>query len=240
MNSAWYNMITKIPFGYSKKVKQGREVAMALKKALKTTESVFIDVGCHKGAVLDLALKIAPKGDHYAFEAIPAFYEKLIPKFENFVYLKNTAITNYIGETEFTVVESNPSLSGIKERDYPKSEKIVKIKLKANTLDNALSDCQEVDVIRVDVEGGEFEVIDGAKGIIFKHKPIIMFEHQQGAADYYKNGPDKMWNLVVDQLGMKIFTLSGYINRKKEINKSHFKLLFDTGQETLFVASYEG
>jgi FkbM family methyltransferase len=239
MSSAWYNMIAKIPFGYTKKVKQGREVAMALKKALDTPESVFIDVGCHRGAVLNLALKIAPKGDHYAFEAIPAFYEKLIPKFKNFVYLKNTAITNYIGETEFTVVESNPALSGIKERDYPKSEKIVKIRVATNTLDNALSACEEVQVIRIDVEGGEYDVIDGAKKIIFKHKPIIMFEHQQGAADYYKNGPEQMWDLIVDQLGMKLFTLSGYVNSKKEMTESHFKLLFETGQETLFVASYQ-
>ena len=213
---------------------------MVLKKALKAPESVFIDVGSHRGAVLDLALKIAPKGDHYAFEAIPAFYEKLIPKFKNFVYLKNTAITNYIGETEFTVVESNPSLSGIKERDYPKSEKIIKIKLPTDTLDNALSGCQDVDVIRIDVEGGEYDVIDGAKEIIFKHNPIILFEHQQGAADYYKNGPEQMWTLLVDQLGMRIFTLSSFINEEKEFTKSHFKLLFETGQETLFVASYEG
>lgn len=229
----------KIPFAYTKNVKQGKQVAQILKIVLNQEDASFVDVGCHKGDVLKLALKFAPKGEHYAFEAIPAYYEKLVPDYQTYVNLYNVAITNFSGETEFTFVESNPSLSGIKERDYPKTEKINKIKVKADTLDHYLKDAHSLDLIRIDVEGGEFDVLDGAKLSIFKFKPHILFEHQQGAADYYRNNPDKMWDILVAQLGMKINTLGGFLSKSKNITASHFRLLFETGQETYFIAYFD-
>ena len=39
-------------------------------------ESTFIDVGSHKGEVLELALKISKKGKHFAFEPIPNLFHK--------------------------------------------------------------------------------------------------------------------------------------------------------------------
>lgn len=228
----------KVPFAFTKNLKQGKLVAQVLKKVLKTEESSFVDVGCHKGEVLKIALRIAPKGEHFAFEAIPNFYEKLKPEFQNYVNLYNVAITNYKGESEFNFVESNPKLSGFKKRDYPKSEKIVPIKVPTNSLDNLLKDAISIDLIRIDVEGAEYHVIDGAKRIIFKHKPYILFEHIQGAAEYYQNGPDQMWEVLVTQLGMKINTLKGFLDRQKPFTKSHFQLLFETGQESYFIAYF--
>ena len=238
MRRSWLQILTRSPFYLAKNLKQGRQVVELLKIALDTPESVFVDVGSHKGEVLSMALKIAPKGDHYAFEAIPAFFDKLSAEFKNYAYLQNVAVTNYVGTTMFNFVESNPSLSGIKQRDYPKSEKISEINLKTTTLDRALSNAQRVDLIRIDVEGGEYDVIDGAKQTIFKHQPIILFEHQQGAADYYDANPDKIWDILIDQLGMKLYTLNSYLESKKPITKSMLQLLFDTGQETLFIADF--
>ena len=89
------------------------------------------------------------------------------------------------------------------------------------------------------MEGGEFEVIDGAQRIIFKHKPVILFEHIQGAAEYYQNNPQKMWQILVNQLGMKVNTMKGFLEQQKPFTLSHFKLLFETGQETYFIAYFD-
>ncbi len=228
----------KIPFAFTKNLKQGKLVAQVLKKVLNTEESSFVDVGCHKGEVLKIALKIAPRGEHYAFEAIPNYYEKLKPEFANYVNLYNVAVTNYKGESEFNFVETNPKLSGFKKRDYPKSEKIVPIKVPTDSLDNLLKDALAVDLIRIDVEGAEYDVIDGAKRLIFKYKPHVLFEHIQGAAEYYHNGPEQMWEILVTQLGMKINTLKGFLDNQKPFTKSHFHLLFETGQESYFIAYF--
>lgn len=220
-------------------IKQGKAVGQILQKVLKRDDATYIDVGCNRGEILKMALKLAPKGEHYAFEAIPLFYDRLVKDLGNTVIIKNCAVTNYVGETVFNFVESNPMFSGIKKRDYPKSEKIIELTIPTNTLDNLLKDCPNVDLIRIDVEGAEYDVLDGAKRIIFEHKPHILFEHQEGAAGYYNNGPDKMWNLLVDQLGMQINTLSGFLNRQKPFTHSHFRLLFETGQETFFIAYFD-
>ena len=185
-----------------------------------------------------MALKLAPKGEHFAFEAIPVYYDRLEKEFGKTVNLRHCAITNYVGETTFNYVESNPMFSGIKKRDYPKSEKISQMVIRTNTLDNALQDCPNIDLIRIDVEGAEYDVIDGAKRTIFEHQPVVLFEHQEGAAGYYENGPDKMWDILVDQLGMKLNTLQGFIEDKKPFTAAHFRLLFETGQETFFVAYF--
>ncbi|MCB9194838.1 MAG: FkbM family methyltransferase [Flavobacteriales bacterium] len=220
-------------------IKQGKAVGQILQKVLKRDDATYIDVGCNRGEILKMALKLAPKGEHYAFEAIPLFYERLVKDLGNTVIIKNCAVTNYVGETVFNFVESNPMFSGIKKRDYPKSEKIIELTIPTNTLDNLLKDCPNVDLIRIDVEGAEYDVLDGAKRTIFEHKPHILFEHQEGAAGYYNNGPDKMWNLLVDQLGMQINTLSGFLNRQKPFTPSHFRLLFETGQESFFIAYFD-
>ncbi|MCB9197695.1 MAG: FkbM family methyltransferase [Flavobacteriales bacterium] len=220
-------------------IKQGKAVGQILSRVLDKDTSAYIDVGCHRGEILKMALKIAPKGEHFAFEAIPAYYDKLEKEFGTLVNLHHCAVTNYVGETTFNYVESNPMFSGIKRRDYPKSEKISEITIPTNTLDNVLKDCPNIDLIRIDVEGAEFEVVDGAKRIIFEHQPVILFEHQEGAAGYYDNGPDKMWSLLVDQLGMHINTLAGYLENKKPFTASHFRLLFETAQETFFVAYFD-
>lgn len=220
-------------------VKQGKLVGQILAKVLTDKTSAYIDVGCHRGEILKMALKLAPEGEHYAFEAIPVYFNKLEKEFGTLVNLKNCAVTNHVGETTFNYVESNPMFSGIKKRDYPKSEKITQITIPTDTLDNVLKDCPNIDLIRIDVEGAEFEVLDGAKRIIFEHQPVILFEHQEGAAGYYNNSPDKMWNVLVDQLGMHINTLKGYLDDKKPFTASHFRLLFESGQETFFVAYFD-
>ena len=55
-------------------------------------------------------------------------------KYKNICEVKNYAITDSCGESEFHYVVSNPAYSGIKKRSYPKDEIIDKIKIKTSTL----------------------------------------------------------------------------------------------------------
>ena len=41
-------------------------------------DSNCIDIGCHKGEILNIMLRLAPKGRHAGFEPIPDFYNYLI------------------------------------------------------------------------------------------------------------------------------------------------------------------
>ena len=50
---------------------------MRIMKIVLEDNSTFIDVGSHKGEILSEAIKISPKGKHFACEPIPSLYDKL-------------------------------------------------------------------------------------------------------------------------------------------------------------------
>lgn len=238
MNRSVRSILSKIPVSFNKTIRTDKFTQQVVKKVLSQDTSSLVDVGSHKGDVLKLALKYAPKGEHYGYDPIPSFYAKLEKEYKNYLNLQQIAITDKTGEETFYFVESNPSFSGLKKRIYPKNEKITELYVKTDTLDNLLVEAPRIDLIKIDVEGAEYKTIYGAQTIIFKHHPVLLFEHSAGAAEFYDTNSDKMWGLLVEQLGMKINTTKGFLANSKPFTRSHFKLLFETGQELFFVAHF--
>ena len=161
-------------------------------------DSTFIDVGSHKGEVLELALKISKKGKHFAFEPIPHLFHKLIDKFGAKCEVLNYGLSDEKKKSSFQHVTTNPAYSGIKKRTYPKEEQVETIQIQLDTLDNQLKQHDRVDMIKIDVEGAELEVLRGAKKIIEKFHPIIVFEHGLGASDHYNTSPEDILNFFDD------------------------------------------
>ena len=52
-------------------------------KQILVSGSNCIDIGCHKGEILDDILRFAPDGKHFAFEPLPHLYEFLKKKYSN-------------------------------------------------------------------------------------------------------------------------------------------------------------
>jgi FkbM family methyltransferase len=231
-------ILLKLPVSFNQSIRNDKLANEVVKKVLSFETASYVDVGFHKGEMLKLALKAAPKGEHYGFDPLPSFYSKLKKELQSYVTLFEVAVSNKSGEEIFFYVESNPSFSGLKKRLYPKKEKITEITVKTDTLDNLLSEVQSIDLIKIDVEGGEYNVIEGARNILFKHKPIILFEHCAGAAEFYETACPRMWDLIVNQLGMSIYTMQAFVSKEKPLTKSQFQLFFDTGQELFFVAKF--
>ena len=115
---------------------------------------------------MDQAIQFSPIGRHFGYEPIPDLYSNLAKKYEKDCKIKNFAIADFVGQSEFHHVVSNPAYSGIK-KDLTK-KKIHKIKVKTTTLDEELINEKRVDLIKIDVEGGEFAVLKGSEKIINK------------------------------------------------------------------------
>ena len=99
-------------------------------KIVLEADSTFIDVGCHEGEVLDQAIQFSPKGRHFGYEPIPDLYSNLSEKYSRDCQIKNYAIADFVGESEFHHVVSNPAYSGIKKDLTPKWKTLIKLKLK--------------------------------------------------------------------------------------------------------------
>jgi len=197
-----------------------------------------IDVGCFKGEILDLMNKYAPKGQHFGIEPVPQSYANLSAKFKNIsnCTILNIAASDAKGETQFNYVVSNPSYSGLIKRDYDRpTEKDEQITVQTERLDEVIPNDLPIDLIKIDVEGAEYQVLQGAKNIIQKYQPMVIFEHGLGASNHYGTTPEMVYEYFAD-LGMNIYNLNAYLDKKEPLSLQGFSDQYHNKDHYYFVA----
>jgi FkbM family methyltransferase len=194
-------------------------------------DSNCVDVGAHKGSLLAEVVRLAPLGRHIAYEPLPHLYEGLAARFTE-VDVRCAALSDRTGRSTFTYVRTDEAYSGFKEREYPRAERLEKIEVRTEELDAALPAGYVPDLIKIDVEGAEQQVLEGAMRTIRSYKPIVIFEHGRGSAEYYGTGPSDIFELLSGQAGMRIFDLDG----KGPYDLREFQRIFHVGGIWNFVA----
>ena len=213
-------------------------LAYEIMKRCLGRRSVCVDVGCHKGSFLRWMMKFSPEGTFYAFEPLPGFYEKLTVSFP-FPQVKvfNLALSNQKGVTTFNHVISNPAYSGLYKRKYDRpNETECTISVSTDLLDNIVEENDHIDFIKIDVEGAELQVLQGAVRTISRCRPIIVFEHGVGGADCYGTRPEHVYDLLCGDCGLKISLLEGWLNGRRPLSKDAFRKQFDRCLNYYFVA----
>lgn len=230
-------IIKKIPIAFTKNQQYDKQTLNIIRKVCGQ-HSNCIDVGAHKGEVLDQILKFAPKGTHFAFEPIPDMYRSLVTKYEAKPNCRifDIALSNQKGSSTFNYVISNPSYSGLIKRKYDRShEEDTQITVKTDTMDDVVPSGTRIDLIKIDVEGGELLVMEGAKRTLQENKPVVIFEHGLGASDYYNSTPEKVFELLTG-CGLQVSTLKGWLNGRASLTREQFQELYRKNAEYYFVA----
>jgi len=194
-----------------------------------------IDIGCHKGEILDIMLELAPDGKHTGFEPIPGFYNVLAEKYAGKATILPYALSDKEGTADFQYVRNAPAYSGLRKREYQVTPDIEVIQVEIKTLDDLMRD-QIIHFIKIDVEGGELDVLNGAIDIIRKNKPFIIFEFGVGASNYYNSTPEKMFSLLCNEGGLKISLLKSFVHSKSPLTAAEFKNEYETQKEYYFIA----
>ena len=221
------------------KNQQYDRLTLAIMKKWLKNDSNCIDIGCHKGEVLDEMIKIAPHGNHYGFEPIPAYYDFLVQKYTSNkkIHILKKALSDSNGSSEFNWVKNAPAYSGLKERSYAvKNPEIEKIEVELTKLDECEIAFPLISLIKIDVEGAEMKVLNGAINFIEKHKPIIVFECGMGAADFYGVKPEDVF-LFFTNIHYGLYTLDGFLQGSPRLSEMNFKEIFDKNIEYYFVAT---
>lgn len=209
----------------------------AIMKRILTPGSNCIDVGCHKGEMLDSILKLSPHGTHYAFEPIPVFYDQLKHRYEGKAKIYACALSDTTGSSTFQFVRNAPAYSGIRKRDYAiTSPDIEEIQVELDTLDQLIPSEQKIDLIKIDVEGGEFGVLKGGLQLLKRYKPVVIFECGLGASDYYGTDPVVLYRFMTEEAGLKISLLRSFIRQEQSLSATEFEHCFNTNKEYYFVA----
>jgi FkbM family methyltransferase len=185
----------------------GKQQLRALLEATLTPTSNCIDIGAFRGRVLAEMLRVAPRGRHIAYEPLPHMYRYLARRFPS-VDLRQAAVSNADGETTFTFVKHAPGKSGFRGRAHAETE-IERLTVRTETLDTHLPAGYKPDLIKVDVEGAERLIFEGAIKTISTARPVILFEHGKGGADHYETQPTDIYALLHEQAGLRIFDMDG-------------------------------
>ena len=219
----------------TKNLKYDRLTRKILKNFLKRDFNC-IDIGCHKGEILNTMIQYAPDGKHYAFEPIPYLFKDLENKYKNAATIFPYALSDHHGTTSFQLVKNAPAYSGLQRRHYDiKNPDIEEINVEIKTLDEILFP-QQIHFIKIDVEGGEFGVLKGGKDLLKMNKPIILFECGKGASDYYGTTPSDIYQFISHEIGLKIYTLQAFLKNEQALNEIEFEHCFDTCKEYYFIA----
>lgn len=147
--------------------------------------SAVIDIGANIGEwTLPMAKAVGNQGKVFSFEPIPfmceavnktvrangLFHAQCVP----------VAISNRAGEAKFFLNYSEDKVvdSGASSLEYSPSQHAKEIVVQTMTLDEAVENLKinDVSFIKIDVEGHEYAVIDGARKTLKKFSPVLLVE----------------------------------------------------------------
>ena len=203
-----------------------------IKKISANWPTLLFDCGSNFGFYSLYVASLDKNNKAIAFEASPTTFKELKKniKENNFKNIKgyNLAITNNNNET-LTFFESlNDWESSLIESNFNDKTEISISSTKLDCFENDIEkNCPHV-VIKLDVEGHEMQVIDGAKKIIEKNSPIIILEFSEFIDknisfnyDYLKNFLVQYDYLIYNTNYQKI-DLQDVLNEIKNLPKNMF------------------
>jgi FkbM family methyltransferase len=144
-----------------------------------------LDIGAHHGLYTLLASKaVGPSGQVIAFEPSPRERKALrlnvrLNRCKN-VLIQELALGNEEGETSLHVVDHlETGCNSLRPPALPGSISLVSVRVMSLDQWLAAHDLQSVDFIKLDVEGGELSVLQGAQRLLERRpRPVMLAEVQ--------------------------------------------------------------
>jgi FkbM family methyltransferase len=166
---------------------------------------IVVDIGAHIGLYTIISSKrVGTNGKVVAIEADPGNFEMLnrniklnqltnVIPLNYAVYSKETKLKLYLPSGESGFTKYNTIMSNWANTE----DKFVEVN--ANTLDYLLQLNQireeQVNWIKIDVEGAEFEVLKGAQNVLSKSKDIALLMELHGPPNVYRPKVQELLNL---------------------------------------------
>lgn len=156
------------------------------------TGEIAIDVGASIGYMTSImAKRVGASGKVWCFEPNPEVYQELSENIKtwqdlgwNQIYAQNLALSNQAGIGVLSIPQRNREEAALISPTEISSHNQVDLKtytVSLATLDELVNTSTSIGVIKIDVEGHELEVLQGASKLISKQKiRDIIFEDHHG------------------------------------------------------------
>lgn len=147
-----------------------------LEQVFKNCRGIFLDIGAHIGKWSVVAGRTAEK--IYAFEPTPETYGYLMEnvrlnELSKIITPVNKGVSSHKGELKFEISATNSSMSKIVQ-DTPENANSIRIETLA--IDDFLKEKtiapERIELVKIDVEGHEFEVLKGMENLLLKSRKL--------------------------------------------------------------------
>lgn len=184
------------------------DVQQTLKRFLRPG-GTFVNCGANAGFFSVIASDVMRRsGIVVAIEANPALLPQLNANLEaNGIGRPavHAAITTHGGVVDFLVPARMDPVGGLRRTDFFGDEKVSRISVPASTLDDII-DAQRLDrvnVIKIDIEGGELDALKSAARTIARYRPILVVEYSSINWPEYSASPQELLALC-DRWGYRV------------------------------------
>jgi FkbM family methyltransferase len=198
--------------GYSPVIRRNRQddhhLVLLLRFGLRANSN-YLDVGANRGAFLRDIQRLAPDGHHIAYEPLPELCEELTRQFPG-IDIRQKALSNVEGKSEFVHVldPGFQAYSGLADHLtrslFPQEVRTENIIVSTERLDDHLPEGWLPDFVKIDVEGAEYLVLQGALETLRTAKPVIVFEHGM-----HGEGSRDLHRLLCADIGLRLFNMDG-------------------------------
>jgi FkbM family methyltransferase len=197
-----------------------------------------IDVGAYRGDVLAQMLELAPDGTVAAFEPVPENCRHLRRRFQA-AHVFELALSDKPSVASFHHASGRPARSSLRRQSYPDPSEVIELlEVRTDTLDDVLA--REwgpnfpVDFLKIDVEGAELQMLQGARHTLCRHQPVVVFEHDPRTAARFGASSDDVFDLLAD-CGLRVSSISNWLADQVDASRSELLLACAEG-EIYFVA----
>lgn len=159
----------------SRRARRDHELFSVLCAATLHPDSNCIDVGANVGETLREIVRVAPHGRHVAFEPIPELAAKLRAAFPE-VDVHAEAVGDSAATVEFVQDLDDPALSGFPRRWHQPARPRMLTVIRRR-LDDVVVSNDPIALLKVDVEGAEMAALRGARKLLARFGPVLVFEH---------------------------------------------------------------
>jgi FkbM family methyltransferase len=181
----------------------------------------------------------SPAGIIYGFEPIPANFDFLSRKFP-IARIFDMAISNYNGVADFYHVVDRPARSSLishfERGAISEAKQTLPISIQVRRLDKIIPSGINIDLIKIDVEGAELDVLQGAFDVIKRSHPIIIFEHESQHNRANENVTFAIFKFLSTECAMRVQTLPGWLDNRPSLSENEFASKALKSGETHFLA----
>ena len=171
-----------------------------------------LDIGAHTGRhCIPMSHSVGPRGRVHAFEPNPAIAQRLRTRLAALaatnVQVHEMALSDEEGTAEFVVAVDLPEESGLKQRTiYNGPTRTERLTVNLNRLDSL--GLAPPRFIKLDTEGAEFKVLQGARELLQGARPVVAFEFGEASYSAYGVDPHQVYRYLAS-LGYEVFSIHG-------------------------------